>query len=276
MKSQELIKNLILIIVVAAFIVLIKSLFVYTSFYSGPDIKTSYTNISVPISLPEEFSETPNLSSGKVLFDVSHNNNFEFEELEVLFSRIISRSNSIAYFNGENELEKELKNVNSFVIISPRGNFSKTEIEIIKKFLDRGGRLMILSDPEKNSLVNRLAINFDIIIQENYLYNLKENDGNFRHIYLKHFSENAITKNLKKITLYSSCSIIPSDKGLVFTDNNTYSSTENAPGRYSPIILKQNNILTLCDQTFIQKPYNKITDNNKLISNLADWLTKNS
>ena len=57
------------------------------------------------------------------------------------------------------------------------------------------------------------------------------------------------------------------------TDKNTFSSSDEAKTGFTPIALK-NSILAVCDITFFNQPYNTINNNNQLISNIADFLTK--
>ena len=47
------------------------------------------------------------------------------------------------------------------------------------------------------------------------------------------------------------------------------------PGRYSPVVLTDSNVLAIGDLTFLTEPYN-VLDNNQLISNIADFLTDTS
>jgi hypothetical protein len=62
------------------------------------------------------------------------------------------------------------------------------------------------------------------------------------------------------------------ENGIIFIAENTYSSTREVPGRYSPVVLTDSNALAIGDLTFLTAPYN-VLDNNQLISNIADYLT---
>jgi len=144
---------------------------------------------------------------------------------------------------------------------------------LIKEFTDKKGKLLLVSDPDRENEINSISNNFNIIFSQDYLYNQKENDGNFKFIFLEKFKKNNITKKLKKIALYSSCPILPFENGIVVTDKNTFSSSDETKTGFTPIIFK-NSILGVCDITFFNQPYNTINNNNQLISNIADFLTK--
>ncbi len=81
-----------------------------------------------------------------------------------------------------------------------------------------------------------------------------------------------VSKKFNKIALYTSCPILPSEKGVAFTDKNTYVSSLETNKFTSVVFL--NSTLALCDLTFFNQPFNSAFDNNQFISNIADFLTK--
>ena len=102
---------------------------------------------------------------------------------------------------------------------------------------------------------------------------MKENEINYRNIFIAEFKETEITKNIEKIALYTAGSISSADSGIAFADENTFSSLIETRKRLSPITLAQESeVLAIYDLTFITEPYNGILDNNQLIANIADWL----
>lgn len=231
-------------------------------------------DISIYPSQFSEYVDQHGSGEGKVLFDSSHRNDFSPGELNVLVSRILARGFSVEYLKDSEKLGENLTNADAFVVISPAREYSKEEVEEIKKFVERGGRLLLGSDPERDSEINTLAGGFGILFWDDFLYNLKYNDGNFKYIYLTDFADSKLMRNLSKLVFYSSGSIY--GNGIVFTDNNTYSSTKGIPGRYSPVVLSHDSrVLGLGDITFLTEPYN-VLDNNIFISNIADFLTNTS
>lgn len=264
-------KRIRFIVQVIAIIFIVQLLFFYRGIYiPSPLIEPDYLNINVNMSIPIETNDSFSHGNGTVLIDLSHGNRFIADDLNLLFSRIIARGYNLEYLRDSSNLKKNLLYSTSFVEISPASNFSKEEVESVKEFTDGGGRLLMLSEPINKCEINSLASEFGILFWNDYLYNLKENDGNFRYIYLKEFSENNITRGLHKIVFYTSSSVF--GKGIIFTDNNTYSSTKGEKGRYSVAALTENSrILAIGDVTFLSEPYN-VMDNNRLIYNIADFL----
>jgi len=138
-------------------------------------------------------------------------------------------------------------------------------------------RHQVFWDPERKGVaINSISTEFGLIFEPDYLYNMKENDGNYRYIFLKklHFEANEITKNLEKITFYDGGSISSPGLGIMFADENTFSSFIETKGRLSPVALGEGSkVLAISDLTFMIEPFNAGFDNNRFISNIADWLT---
>jgi len=170
-------------------------------------------------------------------------------------------------------LEEELAIPDAFVVICPQIEFSKEERETAEEFLSNGGKLLLIADPTRYGEMNSLSIKFGLIFEPDYLYNMKENEINYRNIFVSEFGENKVTEELDKIVLYTAGSISSADSGIAFVDENTFSSVVETRKKLSPIALAQESkVLAIYDLTFMIEPYNGILDNNQLISNIADWL----
>ncbi|MBA7702404.1 hypothetical protein ES703_111171 [subsurface metagenome] len=161
----------------------------------------------------------------------------------------------------------------AFFVVCPQEEFSKEERETVDKFVTNGGKLLLIADPTRRGKMNSLSIKFGLIFEVDYLYNMKENDINFRNIFISEFKENEITNDLEKIALYTAGSISSADGGIAFGDENTFSSLIETRKKLSPIALaNEYKVLAIYDLTFMTEPHNGILDNNRLISNIADWL----
>jgi|Deesub1362A_J573_1020465.scaffolds.fasta_scaffold00151_57 hypothetical protein len=243
----------------------------YQGYYQPPSTESyRIEEIEAPMVQPEAFTDKYELGNGTVVF-YHVNSSYTIQEITPLITRLTSRGFYSEFLDDRNLLAEKLKYTDSLVIILPGTPFDSEEAEEIQKFLDKGGRLLLISDPQRPSSINSLSTYFGIIFEEGYLYNMKVNDGNFRNIYLEEFADTNVTHGLKKVVFYSSCPI-DSQNGVIFGDENTFSSRSEVRKQYSPAALV-GNILALCDLTFMLEPYDNIEDNPQLISNIADFLT---
>ncbi len=289
-------------IVLAGILVVLlgRGLFYYSGFYSAPPSELpTYEHIVIPPAPSTEFSDNVSDNISKtILIDLAHDNAFEIDELNVLTLRLISRGLTIEFFSPGDDLEKALlgkedeekegdeeedveeedveealRVADAFIVVCPRLEFSKEERETIDEFVNNGGKLLLIADPTRSSQINSLSVKFGLIFEADYLYNMTENEINYRNIFVTEFRENEVTKNLEKIALYTVGSISSVEGGIAFVDENTFSSLIETRKGLSPIALAQEaKVLAIYDLTFITEPYNGILDNNQLISNIADWL----
>ena len=296
------------IVLIGILVVMVgRGLFYYSGFYQAPPSELpSYEHIAVPAAPSTEFSDVYEKGEGIILIDLAHNNAFDKEELNVLILRLVSRGLTIKFFNPEDDLkrellgkveeeeplveeeeeplveeeeeplveeEEELPRADAFIVVCPQSEFSKEEGETIDEFVNNEGKLLLIADPTKSSQINSISLQFGLIFEADYLYNMKENEINYRNIFVAEFKETEITKNIEKIALYTTGSISSADSGIAFVDENTFSSLIETRKRLSPIALAQESeVLAIYDLTFITEPYNGILDNNQLIANIADWL----
>lgn len=309
-------KKRIAILLIGIIVVVVgRGFFYYNGVYTPPPSEApSYEQVVAPMALSTNFSDTYEVGEGTVLIDFAHDNAFDLDELNVLVLRLIARGLTIKFFetgddlekellgeeakegdeeeNGEEELEQEnmeedngeeeqaeeeLTVPNALIVVSPREEFSNEEKETISKFVENGGKLLLIADPARRSKVNSLSLDFGLVFEPDYLYNMQENDANFRNIFITEFVENEITRNLAKIALYIAGSISSTDSGIAFSDENTFSSLIETRAELSPIALaEESKVLAISDLTFMTEPYNGILDNNQLISNISDWLASPS
>ncbi|UCG10531.1 MAG: hypothetical protein JSW30_01415 [Dehalococcoidia bacterium] len=297
------------VVLVGILLVLLgRGLFCYRGFYTPPPPRLpSYEHVVIPQAPSGEFYDEITEGEGIVLIDLAHENSFEIEELNVLLLRLISRDMTIRFLDAEDDLGKELigkeileeeedeeadqndGSVNkeeaepegevakelpdAFVIVCPGAEFSAEERGAISEFVEGGGKLLLIADPTRQSRLNSLSFDFGLLFEPDYLYNLKENDINYRNIYITHFVENEITEDLAKIVLYTAGSISSVDGGIARVDENTFSSLIETRRELSPIALTEEaKVLAISDFTFMAEPYNGAHDNNRLIANIADWL----
>jgi len=265
----------------------------YFFFYRGgyqapPTVKIPFEKITAPSSSLGAFAEVPPIRSGVLLLDLVHSNNFEEAELGSLMSRLEDRGYTIDLL-GERDhkdfpppdvtqrlalLDEKLRGANSFAVILPDDSYATQEVDIVERFVKKGGRLLLIADPTRDHDINSLANRFGIAFQSDYLYNTVEYDLNFQDIFIRDFRPDEITRDLSQIALYTAGSIKSFGGGLAFTDANTRSSMVERAESFFPLVKgRDGNVVAISDLTFMIPPQNSILDNDKLVSNLADFLT---
>ena len=220
---------------------------------------------------------------GLLLIDALHANSFTASEIVTLTSWVANRGFDVELFGNFARvgpdvklrlLEEKLRRADTFVVMLPKDIYSEAEIDLVERFVEKGGKLLLVSDPSRPNRINVLAKRFGLEFLPDYLYNTVEYDLNFRNIFVRDFQPDPLTNGLDAIALYIAGSVRSSGHGLAFTDTNTKSSLVEAGQDFHPIAWGDSlNVLAIGDFTFMVPPYNSLLDNDKLLSNLADHLT---
>jgi protease-4 len=244
--------------------------------YANPELSSDEQAVST--SLPIKNSEPQINGRDFILVDISHNNSFAYWELNTLLYEVSSRNHSFRYINSSEKLDLMLDDAKALLVINPRMHFSENETISVSKYVESGGKLLLISDPtrDSSSYMNSLSAEFGLVYSSGYLYNMEENFGNYRNIIIDEFDENSMSKDLQKVVFYTATQILSENSKIASESGKhslIYSSESEKPCDYLPFVfLPDKGILALGDQTFLIEPYCYTADNYKLIQNLADFL----
>ena len=255
-----------------------RGLLYFRGVYNAPDVPTSQAESVAERSQPQQVAPIVGDGNQVVLIDFSHLNKFSDEEMTTLFGRITAaggRVELILPFQDE-DLEFRLRSASAFVVLANQATYRLDELIILEKFVRDGGRLLIVGDPTRITFVNAInsiAGHFGIIYEDDYIYNLVENDGNYLNVILRDFADHPITEGVNEIVVRAAHSIRAAEGGLVFGDENTYSSLRETPGDVTAVVITTDgNVLALPDLTFLTGPYNTFSDNDRFIDNIVAFL----
>ena len=267
----------------------------YYYFYRGsydppPTVQIPVDGIAPPTSQLRAFAELPLIQKGTLLVDGIHGNSFSKGELTALLNRVADRGYEVEImgearrFGGFSSLsessrlslmEEKLRQADSLLVVVPNDAYSKEEADLIEQYvLRKGGKVLLIADPTRRNNINSLAERFGVTFQPDYLYNTADYDLNFQNIFIRRFRADDITEGLEQIVLYTAGSVKSSGPGIAFTDETTRSSMLEQPDPFQPMVKAgEGRVLALSDLTFMIPPRNSILDNDRLISNIADYLT---
>ncbi len=273
-------------------------------YYNGANIDYVYSPPQRPLPPAQidaaattsrlEAVDNPAVSRGVVVIDFAHDNALFVEELNVLFSKIVGRGFSYELLlppateedeaadesANENLLVDKLRYADSLILPLPRTTYSPDEVTAIERFVEKGGRVLIIGDPTRTIAVdglNSVAGSFNIIFPNDYLYSLDHNDNNYRNVIYTNFKDSPVTAGLAegdKIIFYSGSSVNAPGHEIVLGDETTFSSVSEGGRTVAAAALTTNDqVLALGDLTFFTEPYSAVEKNGALINNIADFLT---
>jgi len=265
-------------------------LWFYQGIYFGnsKDNSPEYEDLTIPLpalSIPEPSAPAELEKKVTVLIDQSHGNLFTIAEIEPLYSDLILRGVEILIADTESDFEPMLRKSDALIIITPTDPYTLEEIENVEEFVSRRGKMVVIADPTRSDKelqadrektviqMNQLLQPFLISFNNDYVYNISENEGNFRNVFVYPTGYSDLTKNLASLVFYGSHSVATSAVSVIEGDQKTLSSLTDAGGDLPVSALDESgNVLVIGDLTFMTNPFYQVADNNQFIQNIADFL----
>ena len=292
--------TLLLVLALVALPVSGRLLWFHSGWYQPPEIpEIAESQIALPRPEYRPLADQPLKTGGLVVIDLSHNNNLEVDDLTPLWDRLTARAVTIETLDDSSDsLETQLRGAIALLVIAPTSNYTAEERDLIADFVEDGGRLLLAADPtrpvppeqedEEEPLdlesiffpssavpaINSLANAFGLVYFDDYLYNLVDNAGNYRNVKFTVLSdEHSLTQDLETIVFFAAHSLQTDGLSLVNADENTLSSLRSGETGLTAAALAANGrVLALGDVTALTPSFHTIADNDRFLSNIADWL----
>ena len=222
-------------------------------------------------------------AGGLVLVDTLHSNGFSSREILTLRTRVVAQGYDLELLGNfarasepdrRAQFAERLREADSLVVITPLISYSAGEVDLIEDFVRKGGKLVLVSDPGRRDQMNTLAQRFGVQFRPDYLFNQVENSQNYQNIFVRDFRPDELTAGLDTVVLYTAGSITSSGPGLAVADASTESVVaENNGDLYVMARAADRNVVAISDFTFMIPPHDSTLDNDRLLSNIIDFVT---
>ncbi len=291
-----------MVIALAALLIpaLARGLWFYRGVPARPQVATpDYAGLTMPVpplGTSQAVGQAEIQPGSVVLLDYAHANMFQPNEIQALLDQLQMRGARVEMNADSEGFEMRLKYADSLLVISPNTTFTTDEIRLTRAFVERGGHLAVFTDATRGTLTydffsgsmsmfpdvnaaNPLLAPFGLSVNGDYLYNLLENEGNFRNVYFDQFGKDELTFGLSRVTLYGTHSVrVKGGKVLLLGAEQTVSSLNDARPNTeekawgAAALDESGKVLAFGDFTFLTSPYQEVTDNATLMGNIADFL----
>ena len=260
----------------------------YSGGYSPPP-ETVSTIEEIEIR-PYEFAAAPVVDddrTGTLVVDTLHFNFFLEGELDPLLSKVSRLGYDIDFFgdrlafrfvDSEFEraalMEEALRGADSLLVVSPILEYGASDADVVRRFVDKGGRLLVAADPTRFNLTNSLVTSLGINFESDFLYNVDIPGANYRNVRFGGSPLHPVTDGLDSVVLYTAGSISGEAQPLLTGGPNTHSSRREGAGDLTPMVsVRDGRVLAIGDSTFLKPPFDQVEDNGAFIARLADFLT---
>ena len=254
------------------------------------------TPMVMPTGAPAPENE---LKRGPVVVDLAHFSLIERDKFQPLAAALASYGVDLRFWlptvdptdierftdfpDQSEELTKQLTDASALVVVSPFFLYSDQEIAVVERFVGDGGRLLLISDPDIESDAardtNQLASVFNIVFNEDYLYDTVDNDENYTYFFQGQFLDRASDLADSRIAFYGGRSISGATVAQVRSARTALSSLRSGLTDFTTVALGgqvANNslgrVLAMSDFEVLTDPFVARHDNRKMLGFVAEFL----
>ena len=224
---------------------------------------------------------------GLIAIDTGHGNRFDQDEIQPLVEAITSAGYRVEFVSSATGVTSAVKRADGLVVIDPGLEYSSTEVDAVERFVDNGGRLVLMGEPPRSQLVGGLfsisirtirsrmdsfSNAFGIEFGEAYLFNTDENDGNHRNIFARTRGSSPLIRGVDRTAFYTATSVTTQNgQPFLWATQGTRMVRGDTPGQY-PVAVRSGNVVAIGDTTFLAEDNFNVVDNERLTENLARFL----
>lgn len=225
---------------------------------------------------------------GTVLVDATHGNDYPRETIAPLVRALTATNHTVRFHEQGDNLTRQLRAAKAYVVISPSDPHDADEVRDVAQFTDRGGRLLLVGEPDRiepvgtraggqtvtitvalASLGSEHGVSFDT----RYLYNLETNDGNYKHAIARP-PEGSPLAGVGRTTHYTATTVTVRDgTPLLVTTEETRQSGSGEAGTYT-VAAQRGNALALGDRTFLRSDRYAVADNEAVLAYVVEFLAQ--
>lgn len=216
-----------------------------------------------------------------VVIDTSHGNRLDEAALNPLETAITQAGHRVELVESRADLGFALREADAVIITDPSVPYSPREANVVESFVDRGGRLLLLGEPDQAALsaagiesapshIDSIAPRFGIEFGRSALSDLHENDGNHRNI-VGTGTDSAVGSRVDRAVFYTATHVDARGGQAVVVSPATTESDRAGRGPHT-LAVRTGNVAAVGDTTFIQRGNYRVENNERLVSNLLRFL----
>lgn len=225
-----------------------------------------------------------------VVFDRAHRNGFEREDVRPLTAGIADTGSEVRFHHRGQDLEDVLADADAFVVVDPRVSYTTEEVDTVEEFVDDGGRLLVVAEPNRAELqpvgpltfemrtvrseTTALTTRFGFDVSTGHLYNMAEHDGNHRNVLVEPPEGSPLADDVDRAAVYTAASVETAggEEWLVAAPG-TERSPDRGGGEYA-VAARDDTVLVVGDASFMAGERYNVADNERVVAAIVEFLVR--
>ena len=252
------------------------------------------TIVSEPLASTGTITPDKSLTdtTGEVLIDTSASNRFGRTDIQPM----VTAFNEVGYettLDAESDFEEKLTTADALVIIDPGSAYSEDQLDEIESFLNNGGRVVVLGEPNRVSVsvglfgsslqetqsdLTSFESKFGLQFNTEYVYDQSNNDGNYRRPIVSPHDDASLSPadtlgDAEDIVLYTPTEVQSTNGAepiLVTSPSAKQSGTDRTESR--TVAVRDENLLAVGDSSFIGAERHNVGDNDIFLAAVVEFL----
>ena len=173
------------------------------------------------------------------------------------------------------DIAEEIEDADAFVSVGV-GEYDESEIEAIESFLQDGGRVLLMTDPQDSfdadAAVTELQSALGVFTEPGYVYNLEDNDLNYQRIFVEPTRSDELTAGVDSAVFDTAAPVGTGDGTEMLSPTGGAELSTTRSSTDLPVLVRNDNTVLAGDTEFISPENALRADNDELIGNLLDFL----
>ncbi|MGM0606375.1 MAG: DUF4350 domain-containing protein, partial [Halobacteriota archaeon] len=243
---------------------------------------------SVPLAASGEIAPDPDPtvgnSSGTVVVDRAHTNDFQREDVAPFLEALESQGYTVRYHSG-GELFSSLESADAYIVIAPKQGHSAEDVATVEAFADSGGRVLLFGEPDRfllsadvfgiSSIRERTVLSglggaFGMTFDPNYVYDMTHNDGGYKHVVATP-TEDAGVSGTDGVVLSVPTEVRSTNGTVLLESSPNAKRARTTESRTHSLAVRDGNVLAVGDSGFLGTTRYNIGDTNEFVATLVEF-----
>jgi hypothetical protein len=257
----------------------------------GPEQSEWEPSKLAPQRLESAGDPDPKGDVGVVLFDRSHGNRFEKEDIAPLVDAINDAGGEVRFTGELGTFSEVLPQADVLVVIDPARRYDAEEVGEINQFVKDGGHLLMFAEPNrkevqqsgffvslvtKRSALDSLGSRFSVSFGSHYVYDMEHNDGNYKSPVTSppDRADSAVVEGVDRVTMYTATSVSVNRGQVLLRTAPTAERGDEAATRGFPVAVLSRNgqVMAVGDKTFLNDQFHTVADNDVFIQRVVEFM----